>query len=163
MRFNNYYLFFLSFLVTYSITLHSQSVGILKGVVMDASDKEAIGGANIYDASDKIHGSVSDVNGNYQLSLTSGKHTIVCSFISMRSDTALVFIDSSKTTTHNFTLGSSATELQTMVVSAGKYERKLEDITVSMEVLKSTLIENKNSSNIKSALEQTPGLNILDG
>ena len=160
-------LFFLSFLVTYSAYLHAQNnasvtTGV-KGVVVDASDKEAIGGATIYDLSDKMHGGVSDVNGNYQLSLTSGKHTIICSFISMKADTIVVFIDSSKVTVHNFYLQSSTIQLQTMVVAAGKYERKLEEVTVSMEVLKPTLIENKNSSNIKSALEQTPGLNILDG
>ena len=144
-------------------SLYAQSFGTLKGVVQDASDKETITGAIIFDPADKKHGVISDVNGNYQLHLSPGKHTIICSIIGMNSDSAVVIIDSLKVMEHNFLLEPAATQLQTMVVSAGKYERKLEEITVSMEVIKSTLIENKNSTNIKGVLEQAPGLNILDG
>ncbi|MGZ4048582.1 MAG: TonB-dependent receptor [Bacteroidia bacterium] len=146
-----------------SFLIHAQQYGILKGVVMDAFTKEAVVGATIYDANDITRGVVSDVNGNYELRLNLGKHKMICSFISMKADTFSVYIDSMKTSEYNILLKNSATQLQTMVVVAGKYEQKLEDITVSMEVLKPTLIENKNSANIKSALEQTPGLNILDG
>lgn len=130
---------------------------------MDASNSELIIGAAIYDVKDITHGVVTDFNGNYQLNLTTGKHTIVCSFVSMKSDTIEVVIDSSKIVEHNFNLKSFTTQLQTMVVSAGKYEQKLSEITVSMEVLKPALIENKNSTNIKGVLDQAPGLNILDG
>ena len=130
---------------------------------MDGSTKEAIVGANIYDADDITRGVVSDVNGKFELRLNLGKHKMICSFISMSSDTFSVYIDSMKTSEYNVLLRAAATQLATMVVSAGKYEQRLEEITVSMEVLKPTLIENKNSANIKSALEQAPGLNILDG
>jgi len=142
---------------------NAQSFGILKGTVLDALTKEQIVGANIYDANDITRGVVSNSDGNYELRMSLGKHTMICSYVSMRSDTFSVFIDSSKTSEYNILLKSTATQLQTMVISAGKYEQKLEDITVSMEVLKPSLIENKNSTNIKSALDQTPGLNILDG
>ncbi|HOW26869.1 MAG TPA: TonB-dependent receptor, partial [Bacteroidales bacterium] len=36
-------------------------------------------------------------------------------------------------------------------------------LTVSMEVIKATTIENRNTRTIETALDQTPGLNILDG
>ncbi len=153
----------LFFLTISSCSLHAQGAGTLKGLVLDASDKEPVIGAIIFDAADKQHGTSSDVNGNYQLHLNSGKHTIICSMIGMRSDTVVIVADSLKPAEHNFILESAATQLETMVVSAGKYERKLEEVTVSMEVIKPTLIENKNSTNIKDVLEQVPGLNILDG
>lgn len=156
-------LFLSLFFVIVTASLHAQNSGILKGIVIDASDKEAVLGASIYDPADKAHGTASDINGNYQLHLSVGKHTIICSYIGMQSDSITVFIDSLKVTEHNFILESISTQLETMVVSAGKYERKLEEITVSMEVIKSTLIENKNSTNIKGVLEQAPGLTILDG
>ncbi|MBI4931063.1 MAG: TonB-dependent receptor [Bacteroidetes bacterium] len=144
-------------------SLHAQSYGILKGVVSDVSDKEPIIGAIIFSSGDKSHGVASDINGNYELHLNPGKHTVICSIIGMRSDTMVVISDSLKAAEHNFILESASTQLETMVVSAGKYERKLEEITVSMEVIKSNLIENKNSTNVKGVLEQAPGLNILDG
>jgi iron complex outermembrane receptor protein len=163
LRKNIYFLLPL-FIITFSISVHAQNSGILKGVVRDALDKEAVIGAIIYDLNDKTHGVVSDVNGNYQLHLNSGKCKVVCSIISMRADTfELVMSDTTKVSMHDFLLKSSSSQLETMVVSAGKYEQKLEEITVSMEVIKPTLIENKNAANIKGALEQVPGLNILDG
>lgn len=156
--------FFLPLLIiTSPDTLRAQDSGILKGVVKDASNNETIIGANIYDLNDMTHGASSDVNGNYQLSLSAGKHTIICSFVSMKSDTIEINIDPAKPSEHDFLLESTAIQLQTMVVSAGKFEQKLNEISVSMEVLKPTLIENKNSTNVKGVLDQTPGLNILDG
>ncbi len=145
-----------------SASLSAQSTGTLKGVVTDAATKETMIGAVVYNISDKTRGVVSDVDGNYQLPLNPGVDTIVCTIISMQPDTFIV-TDPSKDVVHNFHLRSGSQQLETYVVSAGKYERKLEEITVSMEVLKPSLIENKNSSNIKDVLEQVPGLNILDG
>ena len=147
----------------YSVSLYAQGTGTLKGVVMDASNSELIIGAAIYDLADITHGVVTDFNGNYQLNLAEGKHTVICSFVSMKPDTIRISIEASKVIEHNFLLKSVTTQLQTMVVSAGKYEQKLSEITVSMEVLKPALIENKNSTNIKGVLDQAPGLNILDG
>jgi outer membrane receptor protein involved in Fe transport len=156
------YLFLPLFFAVHSLSLNAQSSGSLKGVVIDASTKEAEIGAVVYSVSDKSHGVVTDINGNYQLPLTPGKDTIVCTLISMQPDTFIIG-DGTQTLEHNFLMKSGSQQMETFVVSAGKYERKLEEITVSMEVMKPSLIENKNSSNIKDALEQVPGLNILDG
>ena len=49
------------------------------------------------------------------------------------------------------------------VVISGKFEQKIEEITVSMEVIKPSLIENKNTTNIQTAMDQVPGVNITDG
>jgi len=144
----------------FSLQLYGQ--GTLKGIVKDAADQESVTGAVVFDLFDKAHGAVSDINGIYQLALNKGKHTIICSMIGMRADTLVLSVDSGMVM-HDFVMKSSSVQLQTMVVSAGKYERKLEDMTVSMEVIKPALIENKNSANIKGVLEQVPGLNILDG
>ena len=56
---------------------------------------------------------------------------------------------------------SSETELNTVVISAGKFEQKLEEVTVSMEVLKPQLIESKNVVNMEEAMEFIPGVTIL--
>jgi outer membrane cobalamin receptor len=52
--------------------------------------------------------------------------------------------------------------LNTAVISSGKFDQRLEELTVSMEVLKPTLINNKNTTSIETALEQVPGLSIID-
>ena len=49
------------------------------------------------------------------------------------------------------------------MIQVGKFDHKLEEQTVSLEVIKASTIENRNTRSIETALDQTPGLNILDG
>lgn len=141
---------------------YGQKPGWVKGLVLDASNKDPVTGANIYDIQDTKWVTTTDVNGTFQLQLPVGKHVLACSFIGMVTDTLRVFIEENITITNNIILHTKTRNLDVVVVSAGKYEQKLEEITVSMEVLKPSLIESKNTTNISTVLEQTPGLNILD-
>ena len=49
------------------------------------------------------------------------------------------------------------------MVSAGNFEQNLNEVTVSMEVLKPSLIENKSIQTIERAVDQVPGVNVIDG
>jgi len=60
-------------------------------------------------------------------------------------------------------LKTAIQQIGTVVISAGKFEQKIEEITVSMEVISPSLIENKNTTDIQTAMEQVPGVNITDG
>jgi outer membrane cobalamin receptor len=48
-------------------------------------------------------------------------------------------------------------------VSAGRFEQDLGELTVSMEIIKPNIIENRNTVNIDEVLQQTPGVIIVDG
>ena len=60
-------------------------------------------------------------------------------------------------------LENTALKIETVVVSAGKFEQKIEETTVSVEVIKPSLIESKNTTNIQTAIEQVPGVTVTDG
>ena len=159
-----YLLRFLLFCIlhfTFYIPSFSQS-GYLKGNIQDSLTKETIPGANVILLNEKNKGVVSDINGNYLLELSIGTHQIVCSYIGMKNDTVQVKIEPDKITYQNFFLIEDSKELDVVVISAGKFEQNLEDITVSMEIIKPKLIENRNTVSIETALEQVPGLTILD-
>ena len=49
-----------------------------------------------------------------------------------------------------------------MVVSAGKYEQRIDEITVSMEVIKTDLVEAKNTVNVQTIVELVPGVHVTD-
>ena len=151
---------FLSVLV--SLQVVAQDRGTLKGVVSDDATDETLIGANVVLESDKGVGSSTDIDGNYSFTLSPGDHKLICSFTGMKPDTFNVTIVSGQETVHNVVMGMDAEVLGTVVVSAGKFEQKLEELTVTMNVIKPALIENRGSTNITSALEQTPGLTILD-
>ncbi|MBK9730958.1 MAG: TonB-dependent receptor [Chitinophagaceae bacterium] len=140
----------------------SQSSGTLKGLVLDEQSRDAVIGANIFLLSSKAIGTASDNEGKFTLLLTSGNQTLVCSYLGYVSDTFTVVMEAGKTSEYNILLKMESKVLDNIVVSAGKYEQRLEDITVSMELLKPKIIESRNTTNITQALEQVPGLNILD-
>ncbi len=133
---------------------------ILNGKVTDAFSGEALIGVNII--SNNI-GSSTDIDGNYILNLTKGKHEIIYKYIGYEQVKKQLIITTDSLVTVNIKLNQSSEQLNTVVVSAGKFNQRLEETTVSMEVIKPSLIENKNSSNIETAMEQIPGLNITDG
>jgi outer membrane receptor protein involved in Fe transport len=59
-------------------------------------------------------------------------------------------------------LSERMNSLDVAVVSAGKFEQKLEEVTVSMEIIQPKLIENKNTTSIEDVLQQASGVVIVD-
>lgn len=149
-------------MVLLSVMAIGQDLGTVKGVVSDDATDETLIGANVVLESDKSVGASTDLDGNYSFSLPAGKHVLICSFTGMTSDTAEVTVRAGEVTVYDFVMGMTSEQLSTVVVSAGKFEQKLEELTVTMNVIKPDLIDNRNSTNITSALEQTPGLTIMD-
>lgn len=140
----------------------AQQTGILKGTISEQGSNETLPGATVQLLRNLAKGTASDIEGHYYLELDTGYHKLVCAFIGLSSDTFEVHISANIVTEKNIKLKTSAKTLETVVVSSGKFEQKIEDLTVSMEVLKPALITNRNTTSIENALEQVPGLSIID-
>lgn len=149
-------------LLFFNAILFAQT-GVLKGVVRDDF------GDPLPEADVELLGAQprkviqTDFNGKYLFELPVGTHRIKADYPLLQSDTIEVTILENQVVEQDFQLFEQKNELDVVVVSAGKFEQSLEDLTVSMEVLKPDLIENKNTASIETALEQAPGLTILDG
>ena len=65
--------------------------------------------------------------------------------------------------TLNFSLDSEARLLDMAVVSAGRFEQSVAEVTVSIEILQPALVESKATTSLESALEQVPGVSMVDG
>ena len=154
---------FFTFIITFFISLgfYSQN-GIIEGIVTD--DKGLpIEGAEVIYKKDFTRGARTDEKGFYQMELPAGSAKLVCRYTDMKNDTSTVTILNGQTVTYNIQLRSLVKELDQFEVKVGKFDKSIEDQTVSMVVIKPQLIENKNTRSIETALDQTPGLNILDG
>src|ERR1700756_4825026 len=150
---------FVSFI---SYSSFSQQTGVLKGVVYDFTTHEKLPGATIRLVNNLNKGAATDIDGKYLLELDTGYHQLICSYIGLRNDTFSVYIIANVIKEQDIHLKSYAKTLETVVVSSGKFDQRIEDITVSMEVLKPKLISAKNTTSIETALEQVPGLSIID-
>ena len=147
------YLFILIVFIA-SQTTYSQ---IIRGKITDKETKEPLIGVNVILSN--TNGTTTDVDGRFKLVRDGGENKITFKYIGYET----IIEEVSDKTEFNIQMSSTAQQLGTVVISAGKFEQKIEEITVSMEVLSPSLIENKNTTNIQTAMEQVPGVNITDG
>lgn len=145
-----------------SLELWSQSEGTINGYVRDEKGKPVVDAAVIY-KKDLTRGALADENGYYEMLVPAGDALLICRYTGMVTDTVRVTIVAGETTTKDIVLFTAFTDIIGVDVKVGKFDRPIEDQTVSMEIIRPELIENKNTRSIESALDQTPGLNILDG
>jgi outer membrane cobalamin receptor len=151
-------LFFL--LLLFPASLFAQQA-VLMGLVRDGATKEPMPGVSV-SVSTSV-GVVTDSAGRYSLNLEPGTYEVMFRFIGFTTQYKKVVIAPSQAQILNVDLLSETTVLNTVVVSAGKFEQQLDEVTVSMQVLKPELIENTNSITMDAAVEQVPGVTVIDG
>ncbi len=140
----------------------SAQTGTIKGVVKDGKTKETVPGVNVVWEKDKTKGTATNLDGQFEMKVPAGKQTIVFSNISYAEQKKTVDVKEGGTVELEITLETSSKELGTVVYSEGKFAKPLEKVTVSMEVIKPNIIENKNTTSMDQAVQQTPGVTIVD-
>ena len=60
-------------------------------------------------------------------------------------------------------LEANVRTIDAVVVSAGRREQKVEEISISVEILKPELINNKGITDLEQAVNQSPGVYAMDG
>ena len=107
---------------------------VLSGTVRDAATGELLTGVNVF-IQETQTGSVSDLDGNYSLSLEKGEYTLVFSFIGYQRLTRAVVISNNKTL--NVSLSNGGIRLTEVVVTGERTNRNVERAemsTVSLDV-----------------------------
>jgi iron complex outermembrane receptor protein len=108
-------------------------------------------------------GTATDLNGAFSLTLDVGQHLIEFSYVGYSDQQKEIIIREGETLRLEIEMIASRKMLEEVVVSAGKYEQKLSEVTVSMEVIKPHQLVNQNIVSLDMILEKTPGITILDG
>ena len=149
----------LSLLVLFSV---AQDTGTVKGTIKDKESGETIIGASVVWEADKGRGAATDFDGNFSLILPVGEQKVLITSMGYDPQTLSVSVKKGETTSLNAQLGMASIQQGTVVVTAGKFEQKVEDLTVSVVVIKPDIIDSRGSTSAEDALEQTPGLTIVD-
>lgn len=148
--------------IVLSFDVWCQSEGTLNGYVRDENGKPIVDAAVIY-KKDITRGALADDKGFYEMKVPAGEALLICRYSGMITDTLTVIIKEGETISQDVVLLPIILELEDVDVKVGKFDRPFEEQTVSMEIIRPEMIENKNTRSIETALDQTPGLNILDG
>lgn len=131
----------------------------VQGRVLDSANQPVIGAY----LTNGVVTVATDLDGAYTLVLKPGAHTLMCSFIGMAKQEFKVELTDGQTVNWNPVMTSAAEALGLVVVSAGRFEQDASEVTVSLEVLKPALVENKATTTLETAIEQTPGVSLVDG
>ena len=130
------------------------------GVVTDFQTREPLIGVTVYDANDPSHGTVTDFDGNYTISVDTRKPTMLTfSYVGYDSENRSV---NSTTKVINVPLLTHNEILDDVVVTAGRFEQRQTDVTVSMEVLKPQALRSQAPTDLSSTLQTLPGVEIID-
>ena len=155
------------FLIVFSVLLIlvcnnlSAQDSYIYGYVTDSATQEKLPGVNIL--SDSVSGVASDTYGHYVLKLPYGQYEITYSFLGYHTLQLPVHLLKNDSIRLDVTLQSESVLLDMAVISAGKYEQRISDVTVSIEVMKPAFIQNINTADMEQTLDYVPGLDILDG
>ncbi|HRJ16429.1 MAG TPA: carboxypeptidase-like regulatory domain-containing protein, partial [Saprospiraceae bacterium] len=135
-----------------SISATAQNA-VLQGKITDRENGEPLPGANV---SIGGGGTVSDFDGSFSLSSPAGNVEVTVSFVGYQTVKQNITLASGETRTLDFALEIETSVLKTATVTSGKFARPLSEETVSIEVLKPSLINNTGKVSLDKALEKIP-------
>lgn len=140
--------------IGWSVSAQTQS-----GVVTDAVTKEKLVGVVVKNSSGT--GTATDVEGRFFIKMFSLPDTLTFSYVGY--ETKLFLLQEITDEILRISLNPLNNELGVVVVSAGRFEQSIGEVTVSMEVVNSKLLQDKNVITADEAMQQTPGVIIVDG
>ncbi|MEX1131639.1 MAG: TonB-dependent receptor [Flavobacteriales bacterium] len=132
----------------------------LKGKVTDERSGEALFGVNVIYAPGK--GTATSIEGTYSFTLPAGEQTITFSSVGLTTRKETITLIAGEVRELNIKMSMAAAQLDMVVVTAGRFEQRVGEITQSLSVLRPDVVQNKNILNISDALDQVPGVVIVD-
>ena len=139
------------------LSLPIACISQVTGIIEDGQTKDPIFGAKISASTgEKV---LSDIDGSYSISPSSYPVTLVIFAQTYLSDTIVVDGPGEL----NIKMNPPVQDLQTIVVSAGRRDQDIEDISISMEIIRPELFDNKGLANLEEAIDQSPGVYAMDG
>jgi len=136
--------------------------GTLSGRVLEKSTGESLIGANIYLKSKPTLGAVTDFNGYFSLKLPAGNQLIEISYTGMKKQQRLVHIVKDSILWIKVEMQPVTYNFHEVVIRSGEFNQDIKRQTMSVDVIKRGIINAKNTTNISTILNLTPGVTILD-
>src|SRR5690606_37048434 len=135
--------------------------GRVEGRVHSATDREPLPGASISFGANRS--ATANDSGHYALDLPAGAYTATFRFIGFTELAVEVNVVPGSTVVVDAAMQPSTSQLERVVVSAGRFEQRVGEVTQSLSILPAQLIRDKNTTNLSDALDQVPGVVVVDG
>ena len=124
---------------------------------------EALISATVVIDAAKGWAAATDLDGNYVVEVPAGSYEITFSYIGKESQKISVKLDPNEVKVLNIILKEKQKLIDEVVVSGSKYEKKLSEETVSMDVVKGSTLTNENIVSLDQGMSHISGVTIADG
>lgn len=141
-------------------TLVRAQDGVVRGTVNDATTKEPLFGVSISFGTSVT--TSTSVDGAFLRSVPAGDVEMVCRSVGYAEKRTPVHVAAGDTVTLIVGLEPSASQLNQVVVSAGRYEQRIGEVTQSLSVLPPEIVRQKNTTSLKDGIAQVPGVVVID-
>lgn len=133
----------------------------IKGRIFDRETDESLAGVHIIYGKNK--GTASDKDGKFLITVEAQSLELKFQFVGYRTEIRRVDIDDGETFQINIAMIEDVMEINDIVITAGKAEQRLSELTVSMNLLKPYMISKNHIIEASEIINMTPGIEIMDG
>ncbi len=130
----------------------------LTGIITDAFTREPLIGVTILNT-DNNSGTVTDFDGSYSLEVTSLPAHIKFSYVGYQTEEKVFKTIPAE---YNMVMQADNEVLDEVVVTAGRFEQRMTDVTVSIEVVKPQALRSQAPTDLSATLQTLPGVEVID-
>jgi Outer membrane receptor proteins, mostly Fe transport len=135
--------------------------GTIKGKVSDSKTGDPLPG--VYVIYGNNLGTTTGTDGTYQFSTPAGKLVITFQFVGYEPATKEVNVKEAESVEIDVFLEMSLREIDQIVVSANKTEQKVAELSVSMDIIKTSFLSDNHINDAQELINTTPGIEVMDG
>lgn len=150
--------FFFNIFIFCSVTFQAQVLTLLEGKVFSGDEKKPIASATIKAENQEISVKTNEL-GFFQINV----NALPCKLTIRAGGFNVTKIEVIKNEPIVVFMENKQRNMNTVVVSAGRRDQQIEEIPISIEIIKPALVANKGLTNLAQAVDQSPGVYVMDG
>jgi len=147
--------------ILFCLQVYAQKSSI-SGIIRDVKSNETLIGVNVSVEGTTL-GAVTDIDGKYEIALEPGKYKLIFSYVGYDNITKDIVLKENQHFTQDVNMGELQSMLDEVVVTSSKFERKIGEETVSIDIIKPAALEKQNINTVSDALQRNPGVTVVDG
>ena len=148
-------------LLAASVVCSAQDKSTVRGIITDKNSHESLIG--VYVIYGKYLGTTSDTKGFYSINTGDKKVSITFQLIGYESVTKEVIISTNDTVQLNIEMEMKTLEIDQIVISADKIEKRIAELSVSMDVIKPSFLSDNHITEAQEIINRTSGIEVMDG
>jgi outer membrane cobalamin receptor len=139
----------------------SDNPGFIKGKVYDRQSLMPLPSATVVYGKDK--GITTDADGTYIIEAEPGNTNIIFRFVGYKPVAHTVLVTSADTVFLDVEMEYDVSEIDQIVVSAGKMEQRVAELTVSVNIIRPEALQLSHITDAAELVSRSPGIEVLDG